>query len=373
MKKRNDILGLLCKDLLDKLTREEQQQLDEWLNASEANRKFYNRLKDGDDLMSTYEIYKRMDKKKVWHEVASMTTRRHNPFRRMLRPLMYAASVAAVLLLAVVLWNDNRSTQMPKLSPEVAQAIDRAEHSLSTGATLTIAKATPMQVTANSEVDSVMNIEDVADDTEATLVTLHDKEFWLKLPDGTRVHLNYGTSITYPLKFVGKERRVTLEGEAYFLVAQNSSQPFVVNTAMGEIRDYGTEFNVNTRGKYTSVTLVKGSVGVTNATGRERMMYPGEMAEMNATSVKMSKVDVAPLIAWNTGQFNFTDCPLENLMQVISRWYARPVVFASEHLKRVKVTGTLSRYEDEKNTLEAIELVAGVKIKAKDGNLIIEN
>ena len=230
-----------------------------------------------------------------------------------------------------------------------------------------------MQVTANSEVDSVMNIEDVADDTEATLVTLHDKEFWLKLPDGTRVHLNYGTSITYPLKFVGKERRVTLEGEAYFLVAQNSSQPFVVNTAMGEIRDYGTEFNVNTRGKYTSVTLVKGSVGVTNATGRERMMYPGEMAEMNATSVKMSKVDVAPLIAWNTGQFNFTDCPLENLMQVISRWYARPVVFANEHLKRVKVTGTLSRYEDEKNTLEAIELVAGVKIKAKDGNLIIEN
>ena len=98
------------------------------------------------------------------------------------------------------------------------------------------------------------------DSPEAILVTHHDKEFWMVLDDGIHVHLNYNSSLSYPIHFKGKERRVVLEGEAYFFVAKDDSHPFVVTTPYGDIRDYGTEFCVNTKPRQggASVVLVKG-------------------------------------------------------------------------------------------------------------------
>lgn len=83
--------------------------------------------------------------------------------------------------------------------------------------------------------------------TEGSLVTKKDKEFWMVLDDGTYVHLNYNTTLIYPNHFVGSERKVKLKGEAYFIVANDSKKrPFIVETANGDVHDYGTEFNVNT-------------------------------------------------------------------------------------------------------------------------------
>ena len=65
------------------------------------------------------------------------------------------------------------------------------------------------------------------------------------LADGTTVHLNAGSKLTYPVRFAGKRRIVALEGEAYFEVVQDESHPFVVQTHLGEVMVLGTAFNVN--------------------------------------------------------------------------------------------------------------------------------
>ena len=65
------------------------------------------------------------------------------------------------------------------------------------------------------------------------------------LADGTTVHLNAGSKLTYPVRFAGKRRIVALEGEAYFEVVQDESHPFVVQTHLGEVLVLGTAFNVN--------------------------------------------------------------------------------------------------------------------------------
>lgn len=90
------------------------------------------------------------------------------------------------------------------------------------------------------------------------ITTYQDKEYWLTLDDGTLVHLNYNTRMVCPERFIDGTRDVILDGEAYFMVAHDSRHPFVVHTPQGDIRVYGTEFNVSTRdGDCTEVVLAE--------------------------------------------------------------------------------------------------------------------
>lgn len=86
------------------------------------------------------------------------------------------------------------------------------------------------------------------------------------LPDGTVVYLNSGSSLSYPVPYDSKERKVCLSGEAYFKVTHNEKQPFIVS-AFGDrynVRVLGTEFNMQAYASedQISTTLVKGSVNV---------------------------------------------------------------------------------------------------------------
>ena len=65
------------------------------------------------------------------------------------------------------------------------------------------------------------------------------------LADGTTVHLNAGSKLTYPVRFAGKRRVVALEGEAYFDVVKDETRPFIVQTHLGEVTVLGTAFNIN--------------------------------------------------------------------------------------------------------------------------------
>ena len=56
--------------------------------------------------------------------------------------------------------------------------------------------------------------------------------------------MNSETELKYPVRFVGKERRVYLSGEAYFEVQRDTTKPFIVVMNGNEVRVLGTEFNV---------------------------------------------------------------------------------------------------------------------------------
>ena len=232
--------------------------------------------------------------------------------------------------------------------------------------------------------------------SEASCVTtLSDKEYWVTMSDGTLVHLNYNTRVIYPEKFVGDSRDVYLDGEAYFMVAKDKRHPFIVHTPQGDIRVHGTEFNVSTRGgesgkwkeesgkwkeergKWkeaycTEVVLVKGSVGVTPTSGSEQMMRPGQKCSILNSQFSIDEVDVEPYVAWNTGTFVFEDCPLSQLMDVLSKWYGFKVVFQSTEAWEKHFTGEIDRYGSIRPTLEAISQVTGLSLYVRDGKIVIE-
>src|SRR5690606_14575437 len=67
----------------------------------------------------------------------------------------------------------------------------------------------------------------------------------LMLSDGSNVWLDAGSTLKYPIAFIGAERKVEITGEAYFEVAKNPDMPFYVTHEDVNIKVLGTHFNVN--------------------------------------------------------------------------------------------------------------------------------
>lgn len=201
--------------------------------------------------------------------------------------------------------------------------------------------------------------------------TYYDKEFWLKLDDGTLVHINNNTRVIYPEHFGKNKREVIIDGEAYFMVAHDDTRPFIVHTPQGDVRDYGTEFFVSTNQLSTTVALVSGKVSVTPRGGSERMMSPGQEASLTDSGLSIAAQDMTAYKAWNTGTFLFHNKPLEEILNVVSRWYNVDVRFADNNLRTIRFTGSFDRYESMSPMLNAICEVTGLKWIMKDGVLEI--
>ena len=387
MNDKSNINELVAKRILGASTPEEDRLLENLLDEDPELKSKVEGMFDNEAFVMRYRQFASIDKREAKkrffdiHESRPASAVAHAATVWLKR----IASVAAVAVVGIVLWHlamDNRKSATPQIDEKAIVAMEKLEKSGINEATLLIKGAKASNVSSATAAAEIMqNNRDAAaevqetDTPEATLVTHHDKEFWMVLDDGTHVHLNYNSSLTYPMHFNGKERRVFLEGEAYFFVAKDNSHPLVVSTPYGDIRDYGTEFCVNTKPRQgcASVVLVKGKVGVVPSNGRETILRPGEKAEFTGNHrVTVSKVDVEPYVAWNTGQFFFDGCSLEELTDVFSRWYNIGVVFESDDIKTMRFTGDINKYDDILPTIHAIKEVTGVDITLRDGVMTIK-
>lgn len=88
------------------------------------------------------------------------------------------------------------------------------------------------------------------------------KRLQMMFQDGTSVHINSDTKIRYPKQFGLGNRKVFLEGEAYFVVEKNSKRPFVIEMDSATIKVMGTSFGVQAYPEKTeiSVTLDEGKI-----------------------------------------------------------------------------------------------------------------
>ena len=196
----------------------------------------------------------------------------------------------------------------------------------------------------------------------------------LALSDGSKVWLNSMTEFRFPVAFTGEERKVYLTGEAYFEVAPNSKHPFIVVTEEGmEVKVYGTEFNMNTyQHGVVQTVLVSGKVGIrVNATGKEVMLAPRQMAEYSEKTgmVRVEDTDPYRYIAWKDGEFVFERETIEEIMERLGRWYDVKVFYENESLKQKRFTGVISRYEDIEQVLRLIEGPATLRFEVK-GNVV---
>lgn len=198
-----------------------------------------------------------------------------------------------------------------------------------------------------------------------TIIIPRGGEYQVELSDGTKIWLNAETQLKIPTTFTGKERRVFLKGEAYFKVTKNDNQPFIVETTMGEVKVYGTQFNVKfyPDDKEIRTTLVEGSISFKNQQIAELKIKPGYQLQLkeHSSTPKIKQVKIYNEIAWKNRMFSFESERLEDIAKKLERWYNVTIVFEDEDLKNFKFSGNLSRYNTIDKILFPFEEVFNVK------------
>ena len=151
------------------------------------------------------------------------------------------------------------------------------------------------------------------------------KKTRFSLPDGTRVHLNSSSTLSYQKGFKGHVRSVHLKGEAYFEVAKDEKKPFEVHTDEWVVTALGTAFNLNDFSESkTNVALVEGKVKVfINDLDETYLLDPGESIhyDRDLTTAERSAFDQATLLGWKVGKLIFHKAPFEEVVNRLERWY----------------------------------------------------
>lgn len=226
----------------------------------------------------------------------------------------------------------------------------------------------PLLIASSVMFISIYNFRtDPAQFVEKELFTKPGTREKIQLDDGTTVWLNDGTTFRYPEKFDTKERRVFVEGEAYFEVAPNPEKPFIVENPMVNTIVTGTSFNIRgySSDQYFEATLSSGKVRLMKGE-RQISMIPGQQVQYNSKDDKFfsRKVDPAIYSSWIEGRLILKDEPFPVAMLKLSRWYNANIVIQDEELKDFKLTAT---FENEKveQTMEHIAYALPVKYRIR--------
>lgn len=246
--------------------------------------------------------------------------------------LKYAA-VAIVLLGATIIFKIVKSPELPEqpVNGEVV-TLKGADHDVriidedgngqirsSTGELIAEQKGNRIKYVSQSSIKKLEYNE---------LKIPYGQVFELELSDGTLVHLNSGTTITYPINFIkGKNREVFIKGEAYFDVTSDKAHPFLVHSDKVTVEVLGTQFNVSSYPENPEIqtVLVEGQVAMRNSETDEgdMILTPGTKGSWNKTTLSslMSEVDVDLYTSWIGGELVFRDTPFNEILTMLERRY----------------------------------------------------
>lgn len=201
----------------------------------------------------------------------------------------------------------------------------------------------------------------------------------ITLSDGSRVWLNAGSSLTYPVAFSGKERIVTITGEAYFEVAAGDRAiPFFVNikTNQGDssqVQVLGTHFNIKAYEDEADarVTLLQGSVRVKHQQYNIQIV-PGQQAICSTgLPIRTGTPDTEQVVAWKEGLFAYQSSSIAQVLRDAARWYDIDVVYAGK-VPDDTFTGNIPRTVTLTELLAILQM-SRVHFKLENRQLTVEN
>ncbi len=379
---------ILLKSVRQTLSAEEEAVFQEWLSRDIRHKTYYENMRrvwSSDD--TTYELY--TDVTEMIARFDDYVQQERKAKRRKIGRRVYRSVACLLLLLSVgggilLLQRDERG---PESGDRTAGVILPGERKalilLSNGETVDIS-ALPASFPYRTAGFTVKKDSGIISYTERqqprtddhTIVIPRGGEYQVKLSDGTRVWLNSDSWLKIPVSFAENKRRVFLSGEAYFDVEKNDRQPFVVETDLGNIKVYGTEFNVK---RYfgegqLKATLVEGVIGFSNEDIAEVKLQPGYQLSLTEgkSEPTVEKVKIYNEIAWKDQRFCFENRTLESIARDMERWYDVEIVFEDPLLKQLQFSGSLSRYGEIETLLRFFEESADIAFAVDDHTITVK-
>lgn len=299
----------------------------------------------------------------------------------------YLAIAASIILLLSIGLTYKNSVTVSKNSPIINS--NEITLQLENGEIQIISESKKRQVTdADGNIVGNQNGNKIAYDTETSIENLmyntlkipNGKRFELELSDGTIVHLNSGTTLKYPVKFIaGQNRQVFLDGEAFFDVAKDKKHPFIVNADKLNVRVLGTHFNVSSypEDDLTDVVLVEGSVGMYSANenfdlNANTILKPGYKGSFNKKSnhINTKEVNTDMYTSWINGGLVFRDMSFSIISKKLERQYDVTIIIKNKKLANEKFNASFSDKPIEK-ILSYFNDVYGISYTRKDNVITI--
>ena len=354
LKKRFDVARLFAKALAGELDESEAQELEAWLRESPRHAEEWNALRReivaGGAVFDLQREGKRMVEKR-WRKFERQTRGR----QRILVWVRYAA--AALVPLGLAFWfligrqpEAPRQVAVAPILPGTYKARlildDGRQVALDSATHVRMRELPGVEVKAENNVLVYTNGDTIVEKQVKynTLEIPRGGEYALQLADGTRVWLNAGTSLRYPVVFSGQERRVELRGEGYFEVAKDSASPFVVSVNGVDVRVLGTSFNVSAYSDEVVTTLVEGKV-LMRSQADSVVLVPDRQGVWDGKRMTVKRVDARNYALWREGVFFFEDMPLEDILDALARWYDVHVFYQNAELKMMRFSVEIKRYE----------------------------
>lgn len=376
------ISSLIGKLVIGTITEEESRTLDAWCREAPENGAVLARLQDTERLTKEYRRSKLVDFRRplsdMKHRLGLAATTaakpRSIPFYRMV------AAVAAILVLVSVGGYLTRGYWMSDDTVSQQPVMAKAEiRPGSTQAILTLDDGSQVALGTDEKANEAA-IEEATEGKQVAfqnISTPRGGEFKVTLEDGTEVWLNAASRLRYPETFDGNERRVELEGEAFFKVAKDTERPFYVVSGGQEVRVYGTELNINAYSDEPKVytTLISGSISLRPVTVQksELMLTPGHQAvfDKTAASATVHREDVEMVMGWRNGVFVFENQDMSRIMRTLSRWYNFDYEFADKRVAAIEFMGSVPRYSSFQEVVGIFDKVGGIRFTQHNGKVII--
>lgn len=374
---------LIIRFLRNELSQEQTLLFEKWLNEHQRNKDLVNRFKDKgyyyEDLLRMHQI----DLNEAWTRNERKQRIAYNGIIK--RRMLYVA--ASIMFALAGIWG---ILQMKtNYDNEVEQGTIARVHDVeaaSAGANLLLADGTSYSL--QSDLLSVRNKNLYTDEEQKdqllisknkesdklvynTLEVPKAKYFKIQLPDGSWVWINSLSSLQFPIEFTANERKVFLQGEAFFEVVHDDNKPFIVESGDTKIQVLGTSFNINAYGESINTTLAKGSVSVDN--GKTAVVLkPGEMARSAEEEIKREKVDLDYVLAWVNNEFVFKNDNIIVIASQLSRWYGVHVRFNGDINYNKTYTGAISRQVKLSEAIKMLQFTSDLVFEIKDNDLIIK-
>lgn len=356
------------------LTEKERQFLEGWL-AEPGNRKRYQEWKRLEAAVYANGKSKEVDVYAAWERLRKDIARK----RYILRTLPWAAAIALLIGCgALFLLQRGQQPTAPVAQQIQEDLTGKIVLTLSDGRQVALSDSLGSLQEQNGTTIENGNQSLVYNPTDSTIAMVYNTiriprgaEYKLVLADGSQVWLNAESTITYPVAFQGETREVRLQGEAYFEIAKNKNQPFIVHTTQFDVQVTGTQFNVRAYpGEMESATLAEGGIQLEKG-GKTYTLKPGQQAYLEEEEVQVRKVNLESAIAWRYNAFSFEETPLEEIMNELARWYNIHVFYLNPKVKELHFTAWFRRNCTLQEVIDILEKTDKINIELKGKTITV--
>jgi hypothetical protein len=375
---KDKVLQLLELYSSRKATVAEEQELFQWLDANQIQQPFQQHIQSMIHQFDEDELSPNVDWDSIYQQILQKTSEDNITFTSSVKAI-WPRLVAASVIFLVVGFGAVYFVGSYKSKPSFV------DHNISvpkdinpgfSGAVLTLSNGNQilLDTAKNSHLFSQSGLRLInqngqlsyknsdANSNEAVvyniMTTAKGRQYQLVLSDGTKVWLNAASSIKFPAVFSGKERNVSITGEAYFEVAHNAAKPFNVAVNGENIHVLGTHFNVNAYEDelITSTTLLEGSVEITKENTTIKLL-PGQQAQLKKTGEwnVLKDTDIDGVTAWKDGLFVMKNADIGVVMRQIARWYDIEIVYEGT-IPSGHISGDIPRNMKLSKVLEVMQL-----------------